>query len=176
MKYLVIHLFILIPIFLTAQKKLEFVGKKINVPEKCELVSKYEIECGNFTLSWLYMDKSNIENVLFDMISKMQQTPDFKYRPIRVLIDSVPSSGFVASFTSSHIKYFQLYAAGTVRGQAVLIQGMDLIPFWRHEHYNKVFDELLAILPDGDRPVLEMKMDESSGILDDKPVPEKEGE
>ena len=48
--------------------------------------------------------------------------------------------------------------------------------YWRHEHYNKVFDELLTILPDGDRPVLEMKVDESSGILDDKPVPEKEGE
>ncbi len=174
LKYLAINLFILIPIFLSAQKKLDFVGKKINVPEKCELVSKYEIECGNFTLSWLYMDKSNIENVLFDMISKMQQTPDFKYRPIRVLIDSIPSSGFVASFTANHIKYFQLYAAGTVRGQAVLIQGMDLIPFWRHEHYNIVFDDLLTILPDGDRPVLEMKIDDSSGTVIEKTL--KDGE
>ena len=163
--------------FVSAQKKLEFIGKNINVPAKCEYVSKYEIECDKFALSWLYMDKANIENVLFDMISKLEQTPDFKYKPIRVLIDSVPSSGFVASFTVSHIKYFQLYAAGTVRGQSVLIQGMDVMPFWRHEHYNEVFDKLVTILPDGDRPKLEMEFEKEpagSDIINNRP--EKDGE
>lgn len=123
------------------------------------------------------MDKANIENVLFDMISKLEQTPDFKYKPIRVLIDSVPSSGFVASFTVSHIKYFQLYAAGTVRGQSVLIQGMDVMPFWRHEHYNEVFDKLVTILPDGDKPKLEMEFEQEpvkSDIINNRP--KKDGE
>ncbi len=177
MKYLVTYLIIILPLFLYGQKKLDFLGKTLTVPDKCEFVSKYEIECGNFALSWLYMDKGNIENVLFDMISKLQQTPDFKYRPIRVLIDSVPANGFVASFTVSHIKYFQLYAAGNIRGQAVLIQGMDLIPFWRHEHYNEIFDKLIVILPDGERPKLEMQFDEESegsGIINDRP--KKDGE
>ena len=169
MKYLIIAL-LTFPLSIYAQK-VEFVGKEYTIPAKCEKVSKYEIECGNFSLSWLYMQKSNIEEVLFNMISQLEKTPDFKYKPVRLLIDGIPSSGFVASFTADHIKYFQLCAAGTVRGQTVLIQGIDMIPFWKYETHNELFSKLITLLPDGDRPKMEMNYEnqENGSIITDKP-------
>ena len=156
-------------------QKIEFVGKSFDIPKKCEKVSKFEIECGNFSLSWLYMQKSSIEEVLFNMISQLERTPDFKYKPVRLLIDGVPSSGFVASFTADHVKYFQLCAAGTVRGQTVLIQGIDMIPFWKYEKHNQLFSDLITLLPDGERPKMEMNYEDeqNGGIINDKPKNEE---
>lgn len=169
MRYIVI-LLLFLPLIGFGQK-IDFIGKEFKVPAKCEKVSKFEIECGNFSLSWLYMQKSNIEEVLFNMISQLERTPDFKYKPVRLLIDGVPSSGFVASFTADHIKYFQLCAAGTVRGQTVLIQGIDMIPFWKYEKHNELFSSIITLLPDGDRPKMEMNYEEemNGSIINDKP-------
>lgn len=157
---------------LSAQK-VEFVGKKLNVPKGCEKVSNYEIECGTFSLSWIYMTKASIENILFNQIGQLEKTPDFQYKPVRLLIDSIPSNGFVASFTADHQKYFMLLAAGTVRGQSVLIQGIDLIPFWKYEGHNQVFETLVRLLPDGDHPRMEMNYGDNN-VPD--PENEKDGE
>ncbi|MCO6460099.1 MAG: hypothetical protein J5I59_01740 [Saprospiraceae bacterium] len=145
-------------------QKVNFVGNKMQVPKGCDKVSDFEIECGTFTLSWAYMDKGNLENVLFNQISQLQKLSDFDYKPIRVAIDQVPSSGFITSFTADHIKYFMLLAAGTVRDKNVLIQGIDVVPFWRYKGHNEIFEKLIQILPDDDK----IKMDvESVGPVDE---------
>ncbi|HQW94392.1 MAG TPA: hypothetical protein PLU58_01240 [Saprospiraceae bacterium] len=139
----------------TYGQTVEFIGTKISVPKGCEKVSSYEIECGSFSLSWAYMAKGNIENILFNQISQLQKINDFDYKPIRVLIDQTPSSGFITSFTADNVKYFMLLAAGKIKGQNVLIQGIDLIPFWRYPDHNEIFDKLIRILPDDNK----IKMD-----------------
>lgn len=143
---------ILTSISLSAQKKVDFIGKQLLVPKGCDRVSNFEISCDNFEMSWLYMEKANIELVLFDVVKNLEKTSKYSYKPVRLLIDSIPASGFIVSFTANHIVRFQLYAAGTVRGQSVLIQAMDLVPFWRYENHNELFNRLIIFLPDAERP------------------------
>lgn len=140
-----------------AQGKVKFVKETYNVPPGCEKVSDYEISCGPFEMSWLYVEKGTIENILFETIKKIENgSTDFQYRAIRLLIDTVPASGFVTSFRVNGTKIYQLYAAGVVRGQSVLIQCMDFRPFWRYEDANPLFKQLITILPDKDKMKVEL--------------------
>lgn len=138
--------------FSYGQKKVKFVNVEYAVPAGCEKVSDFEISCGPFEMSWLYVEKGTIETILFETIKKIQSNAtSFEYRPVRLLIDTVPASGFVTSFKVQGTKVFQLYAAGTLRGQSVLIQCMDFRPFWRYEDVNPLFRELITLLPDKDK-------------------------
>ena len=130
----------------------EFIGKKIQVPKDCEKVSQYEIDCGGFSLSWAYMSKGTGDNVIFDQIGRLKQRPGMQYKPMRILVDSVETNGFVASFSADNVKYFMLMTSGEVRGKHFLLQAIDVQPFWRYEGYNAVFDSLVKVLPENEGP------------------------
>lgn len=143
-----------------SQKTVKFVGTKYKLPEGCEKVSDYEIKCGMFEMSWLYAEKGTIEYILFENIKKLEQNAsDFKYKPLRMLIDTVAANGYVASFKVQGVKVFQLYAAGKVRGQNVLIQCIDVRPFWLYDDANPVFKQIITLLPDLNKEKMEMEPD-----------------
>ncbi|HQW11229.1 MAG TPA: hypothetical protein PK076_03965 [Saprospiraceae bacterium] len=130
-------------------QKVKFVGVNYPVPSGCEKVSDFEIACGPFEMSWLYVEKGTIESILFETIKKIQNSSrDFQYKAVRLMIDTVPASGFVTSFSIEGMKLFQLYAAGKIRGQNVLFQCMDVRPFWKYDDANALFKQLITILPD----------------------------
>lgn len=149
----IIYIFTLLLTFYTGiafSQTLDFIGKQINVPKDCERVSKYEVECGGFSLSWAYMSKGVSDNVIFDQIGRLKQRPGMQYKPMRFLVDSVETEGFVASFTADNIKYFMLMTSGEIRGKHFLLQAIDLQPFWKYEGYNAIFDSLVKVLPERD--------------------------
>ena len=143
-----------------SQKTVKFVGTKYPIPSGCEKVSDYEIKCGMFEMSWLYAEKGTIEYILFEIIKKMEQNAsDFKYKALRMLIDTFPASGYVTSFTLQGTKIFQFFAAGNVRGQNVLIQCMDVKPFWLYDNANPLFKQIITLLPDMNKERMEMDPD-----------------
>lgn len=157
---LIILVFTSIPSLISQKKSLNFVDKKYTLPKGCKKVSDYEFKCDQFEMSWLIMPKTQIENVLFDQIRAMEKkSPDFKYIPVRLLIEDQPASGFLVSFTADYLKYFALYAAGTIRGKNVLIQALDQKPFWKFDGPNEVYTSIITILPDINKTKASMDQD-----------------
>jgi len=107
---------------INAGDTLDFCSAKYPIPADCTLGS-YGVKCADYSMSWIYMDKSLYNSMTEQIVAQMQrQLKDFKKQAIICYLSGNEVKGYTMSFKKDHEMRYELIAYGIVNEQPVFFR------------------------------------------------------
>lgn len=129
-------------------EELEFVDKKLTLPKGCVAYTKYECDCRDLQMSWMYYPEDKLDGFVETSLQQLKQRGKAiqKY-PINVQLLGQTVKGIKIVFQYQNQTVFQIWAYGKVKDKSVFFQYVTLDDPQTTEDLAFLAQEIMTIVP-----------------------------